>query len=129
MFVEICSKHTFSLFSQNKGNKTYLGLRLPSARNKQSYPKKLCRQSLHACYHAVYSNALAYFTVDISYACKKFMKLTPGACSTKHITTVLVAESQYSRLFLISIHFHPSLIFVGKDGGAYQSGASYGTPL
>jgi hypothetical protein len=57
------------------------------------------------------------------------MKLTPGACSTKHITTVLVAISQKARVFLISIHFHPSLIFVGKDGGAYQSGVSYETPL
>jgi len=59
--------------------------------------------------HAVLSNnTLAYFATAVSYACKMFMKSTPGLmtspgpCAVKHFTIIIVAVMQYARLFATS---------------------------
>ncbi len=53
----------------------------------------------------------------------------PGACTTNHFISVIVAVAQYNKLvFTTSIHFHPSLI-LGVMAGACQSAAPFGIPL
>ncbi len=41
--------------------------------------------------------------------------MTPGACTIKLFTLVIVAVSEKARVFATAFHYHPSLIFVGVE--------------
>ncbi len=50
-----------------------------------------------------------------------YVTLTSGDCTIKLFLAVIAAISKYARVFANSIHFHPSLISVGKSG-VYSNG-------
>jgi hypothetical protein len=54
--------------------------------------------------------------------CILISRFTSGACTIK-----LLLYRKKATVFATAMHFHPSLIFVGKDG-ACHSGARCGTP-
>ncbi len=52
-----------------------------------------------------------------------YYNILPGACTTKHFTTVINLGSLSARMFTVS-HFDPGLIFTSKAGLAFPSGLS-----